>query len=103
MARKAAPKSKTKTGVKTGAKAALAQHSKDAETTASKGKSGFGKRSVAAGAARDASVRSKAAKPQARTTRKSVIGKAVEAVTSTVSNVAESATSLFKRGPAKTH
>jgi hypothetical protein len=90
MARKPASKSKAKT-----ARSAAAQQAKGAEPEAAKTKSGFGKRSMPAGAARSATVRSKPAKPQ----RKSVIGKAVEAVTSTVS----SATALFKRRPAKSH
>jgi hypothetical protein len=103
MARKPAIKSKAKTGAKTVAKSALAGHGKDAETSASKAKSGFGKRSMAAGAARTTAAKSKPAKSHAKPARKSVIGKAVEAVTSTVSNVAEGATSLFKRRSAKSH
>ena len=96
MARKAAPRSKAKTSAKTGAKAA---RSKDTEPSAPKASSGFGKRSMPAGAARTASVKSKPAKSHAKTPPRSVIGKAVEAVTSTMS----SATALFKRRPAKTH
>ena len=95
MARKPAPSSKAKTSAKTGAKAALAKRSKDTAASAPKAASGFGKRSMPAGAARTASVKSRPAK----TPPKSVIGKAVEAVTSTVSG----ATALFKRRPAKTH
>jgi hypothetical protein len=98
MARKPAPRSKAKTA----GKAALAQRSKDAEAPAAKAKSDFGKRSMAS-TQRSAAVHAKPAKSPVKTQRKSVIGKAVEAVTSTVSTVAESATSLFRRGPAKTH
>jgi hypothetical protein len=98
MARKVPAKSKTTAGAK-----AAAARSKVAADEAPKAKTGFGKRSMAAGAARAASTRAKSshAKAAARPARKSIIGKAVGAVASTVSGVAESATSLFKRGPAK--
>ena len=94
MASKPASRSKAKTG-----KAAPTQHGKETEGQGAKTKTGFGKRSMAAGVARKASVQSKPAKPHIKTQQKSVIGKAVEAVTSTVS----SAAALFKRRPAKSH
>jgi hypothetical protein len=94
MAKKAAPKSKSRTS----ARAAQAKRVKPAETKPEQNKSGFGKRSAAPAAAH-ARVKRSEATPAGR----SMIGKAVEAVGSTMSSVAESATSLFRRGNAKSH
>jgi hypothetical protein len=100
-------KATTKSRPRTGAKAAVAARSKDAaEAQKPKEKSGFGKRSMAA-SARAAAAPAKSARPSKASAKpprkKSVIGKAVGAVTSTVANVAESAASLFRRGSPKAH
>jgi hypothetical protein len=99
MAKKAI--NKPKAGI--GAKAAMAARDKKVDSDAPKTKAGFGKRSMAAGAARTASASSKASRRKggAKIGSKSVIGRAVGAVASTVSSVAQSATALFKRSPAK--
>src|SRR5262249_45185436 len=99
MARKATPKSKPK--------AATAARGKDASIAeAPKKRAAPSKRSTAAAkpatstrasAARSKQSPAKAAKPA----RKSVIGKAVEAVTSTVAGVAEGAASLVRRDRGK--
>jgi hypothetical protein len=101
-----AKKATTKSRPRTGAKAAMAARSKDAAAEPkTKEKSGFGKRSMAA-STRAAAGQAKSSRP-AKTAatksprKKSVIGKVVGAVTSTVSNVAESAASLFRRGSPK--
>lgn len=97
MARK--PAAKQKPGA--GARKALAAQGKDAEQAPKK--TGFGKRSMRAGAARSTSP-SKSARPKSGPKpRKSVIGRAVGAVGSTLSGIAESATSVFRRRSPKTH
>ena len=100
MAKKAAAKSRPRTG----AKAATAKRSEDDAPTPKK-KAAFGKRSKAAGMAHAAQPKSAASKATAKPARKSAIGKvvgtAVGAVTSTVSSVAGQASSLFKRGRAE--
>jgi hypothetical protein len=101
-----AKKATTKSSPKSAAKAASARGKNAAEAPKPKEKSGFGKRSMAA-SARAASAPAKSARPAKAAARpsgkKSVIGKAVGAVTSTVANVAEGAASLFKRGSPKAH
>ena len=94
MAKKATAKSRPRAG----AKAAMAERSKDG-TAAPKKKEAFGKRSKAARVAH--SPKSTASKTAAKPARKSIVGKAVSAVSSTVSSVAGQATSLFKRGRAE--
>jgi hypothetical protein len=96
MAKKAIAKSRPRAG----AKAAMAERSKDSTATPKK-KAAFGKRSKAARVAHAASPKSSASKTTAKPVRKSIVGKAVGAVSSTVSSVAEQATSLFKRGRAE--
>jgi hypothetical protein len=100
-----AKKANNKPKVTIGAKAAMAARDKQADNDGPKTKAGFGKRSMAAGAARTASASSKPprSKSPAKARGKSMIGKAVGAVASTVSSVADSATALFKRNTPKTH
>ena len=101
MAKKTIAKSRSKTG----AKAAMAKHSKD-DKPASK-KVGFGTRKGGAGGTRVASVAAKSAdakvtkKPARKSTIGKVVGSAAGAVASTMSSVADRATSLFKRGGAQ--
>jgi hypothetical protein len=92
-----AKKATTKSRPRAGAKAAMAERSKDG-TAAPKKKEAFGKRSKAARVAHAASPKSTPSKTAAKPARKSIVGKAVGAVSSTVSSVAEQAGSLFKRG-----
>lgn len=97
-----AKKATAKTRPRAGAKAAMAERSKDG-TSAPKKKAGFGKRSKAASVAH--LPKSTASKVTAKPARKSTLGKAVKtavgAVSSTVSSVAGQATSLFKRSRAE--
>ena len=94
MAKKAAPKAKNK------AAALHASRVAPAGAEAPKKKSGFGKRSRSAPAA---AAHAKAARSRPAPAPRSTIGKAVDAVSSTMSSVAGSATSLFRRKPAKSH
>jgi hypothetical protein len=91
--------SKPKMGI--GAKAAVAARNKKSDNDAPKTRAEFGKRSMAEGTARSAVAKPARPKSHARSGGKSVIGKAVGAVTATMSSVAESASSLFRRGAAK--
>jgi hypothetical protein len=92
MAKKVTAKSRPRK-----AKAAVAAPSKDAGEAREK-KASFGKRSMAAGAhTTSRSAPASKSKAPAKTARKSAIGKAASAVSATVSNIAESATSLFRR------
>lgn len=91
MAKKAAPKSKGRTS----ARATQAKRDKPAE--GEQKKSGFGKRNAPAAA------HAKVARSKPAPERRSLIGKAVEAVSARVSSVTESATSLFRRKHAKSH
>jgi hypothetical protein len=101
-----AKKATAKTGPRAGAKAAMAERSKDG-TAAPKKKDALGKRSKAARVAH--APKSTASKTTSKTTAKpagkSTLGKAVQtavgAVSSTVSSVAGQATSLFKRSRAE--
>ena len=92
MAKKTAPKAKGKTGTRT------VQRVAPAESRVPKKKAGFGKRSEAS-----AATHAKVARSRPAPTRHSVIAKAVDAVSSTMSNVAGSATALFRRKSAKSH
>jgi hypothetical protein len=98
MAKKATARPRSKSG----AKAAMADHSKDG-TSAQQKKAAFGKRRKASGAAHAASAVRKSTtsntmtKPARKSTIGKVVDKAVGAVSSTVSSVAGQATSLFKR------
>jgi hypothetical protein len=98
MAKKATVKSRPRAG----AKAAMAERSKDGAPAAQK-KAAFGKRSKAVRVAH--STKSTGSKTTAKPARKSTLGKVVDtavgAVSSTVSSVAGQATSLFKRGGAE--
>jgi len=98
MAKKTIAKSKPKTG----AKAAIAKHSNDDKPSSKK--AGFGTRKAGAAGTKVAAVAAKstgaktAKKPAAKSTIGKVVGSAAGAVASTVSSVADRATSLFKRG-----
>lgn len=109
MARKTTPRSKSKTPGRT----ATARGAAASTAEPPKKKAGFGKRSIATSAAASA-ARSKSSEPKAarssaakatkpspakaaKPARKSLIGKAVGAVTSTVAGVADTAASVFKR------
>ena len=100
-----AKKTTAKPRSRTGAKAAMAERSKDGTPAPKKKKAEFGKRSKASSVAHAASPRSAGSKVTAKPAGKSTIGKAVNsavgAVSSTVSSLAGQATSLFKRGRAE--
>ena len=101
MAKKTIAKSRTKAG----AKVAMAKHGKD-DKPASK-KTGFGTRKAGASGTRVSVAAAKTAgtktakKPAGKSTLGKVVGTAAGAVASTVSSVADRATSLFKRGSAQ--
>ena len=94
MAKKTAARSK----MAAGAKAAMAERSKDGKTAHAKppvAKKSVAAKTKGATARRVGKSKPVESKPKAK---KSTIGRAVGAVTSTVSGVAESTASLFRRG-----